>query len=60
MSDVISLRYPSADGRSYQLALPMHAGVQLALFLAQPDNWSLTLLVRTARATFSTALLARW
>jgi hypothetical protein len=25
----------------------MHAGVQLDLFLAQPDNWSLTLLVRT-------------
>jgi hypothetical protein len=34
--------------------------VQLDLFLAQPDNWGLTLLVRTGSAAFSTALLARW
>ena len=49
-----------ANGRYYQLALPMHADVQLDLFLAQPDNWGLTLLVRTGSAGFSTALLARW
>ena len=47
-------------GRYYQLALPMHAGVQVDLFLAQPDNWGLTLLVRTGSAAFSTAMLARW
>ena len=47
-------------GRYYQLTLPRHAGVQLDLFLAQPDNWGLTLLVRTGSAAFSTALLARW
>jgi DNA polymerase (family 10) len=47
-------------GRYYQLALPLHAGVQLDLFLAQPDNWGLTLLVRTGSAAFSTAMLARW
>jgi hypothetical protein len=35
----------------------MHAGVQLDLFLAQPDNWGLTLLVRTGSAAFSTAML---
>ena len=46
--------------RYYQLALPRHAGVQLDLFLAQPDNWGLTLLVRTGSAGFSTAMLARW
>jgi len=34
--------------------------VQLALFLAQPDNGGLTLLVRTGSAAFTTALLARW
>src|SRR5438128_74037 len=49
-----------AAGRYYQLTLPLHAGVQLDLFLAQPDNWGLTLLVRTGSAAFSTALLARW
>jgi hypothetical protein len=38
----------------------MHAGVQLNLFLAQPDNWGLTLLVRTGSVAFSTALLAHW
>jgi DNA polymerase/3'-5' exonuclease PolX len=47
-------------GRYYQLALPIHAGMQLDLFLAQPDNWGLTLLVRTGSAAFSTAMLARW
>ena len=49
-----------AKGRYDQLTLPRHAGVQLDLFLAQPDNWGLTLLVRTGSATFSTAMLARW
>jgi DNA polymerase (family 10) len=49
-----------ATGRYYQLTLPRHVGVQLDLFLAQPDNWGLTLLVRTGSAGFSTALLARW
>ena len=49
-----------ANGRYYQLALPLHAGLQLDLFLAQPDNWGLTLLVRTGSAAFSTAMLARW
>jgi DNA polymerase/3'-5' exonuclease PolX len=34
--------------------------VQLNLFLAQLDNWGLTLLVRTGSAAFSTALPARW
>ena len=34
--------------------------MQLALFLAQPDNGGLTLLVRTGSAAFSTAMLARW
>jgi DNA polymerase/3'-5' exonuclease PolX len=34
--------------------------LQLDLFLAQPDNWGLTLLVRTGSAAFSTAMLARW
>jgi DNA polymerase (family 10) len=47
-------------GRYYQLTLPRHAGVQLDLFLAQPDNWGLTLLLRTGSAPFSTAMLARW
>ena len=35
-------------------------GAQVDLFLAQPDNWGLTLLVRAGSAAFSTALLARW
>jgi DNA polymerase/3'-5' exonuclease PolX len=38
----------------------MYAGVRLDLFLAQPDNWGLTLLVRTGSAAFSTGMLARW
>ena len=42
-------------GRYYQLALPRHAGVQLDLFLAQPDNRGLTLLVHTGSAAFSRA-----
>jgi hypothetical protein len=45
---------------SSKLTLPMHGGLQLDLFLAQPDNWGLTLLVHTGSAAFSTALLARW
>jgi DNA polymerase/3'-5' exonuclease PolX len=49
-----------ANGRYYQLVLPAHPGLQLDLFLAQPDNWGLTLLVRTGSAAFSTAMLARW
>ena len=49
-----------ANGRYYQLTLPRDAGVQLDLFLAQPDNWGLTLLVRTGSAAFSTGMLARW
>jgi DNA polymerase/3'-5' exonuclease PolX len=48
------------EGRYYQLALPAHADLQVDLFLAQPDNWGLTLLVRTGSAEFSTAILARW
>lgn len=48
------------DGRYYQLALPAHGGVQVDLFLARPDNWGLTLLVRTGSAHFSAAILARW
>jgi DNA polymerase (family 10) len=48
------------DGRYYQLAIPMYPGVQVDLFLAQPDNWGLTLLVRTGSAEFSAAVLARW
>ena len=48
------------DGRYYQLALPAQPGLQVDLFLAQEDNWGLTLLVRTGSAAFSTAMLARW
>ena len=47
-------------GRYYQLTLPMHADLQVDLFLANPDNWGLTLLVRTGSAEFSAAVLARW
>jgi DNA polymerase/3'-5' exonuclease PolX len=47
-------------GRYYQLALPAYPGLQFDLFLAQPDNWGLTLLVRTGSAEFSAAVLARW
>ena len=47
-------------GRYYQLTLAMYAGVQLDLFLAQPDNWGPTLLLRTGSAAFSTAMLERW
>jgi DNA polymerase/3'-5' exonuclease PolX len=49
-----------AAGRYYQLILPMNASLQVDLFLAQPDNWGLTLLVRTGSAAFSTGMLARW
>ena len=49
-----------AAGRYYQLAVPAHVGMQFDLFLAHPDNWGLTLLVRTGSAAFSTAMLARW
>ncbi len=48
------------DGRYYQLALATYPGLQVDLFLAQEDNWGLTLLVRTGSAAFSTAMLARW
>jgi DNA polymerase/3'-5' exonuclease PolX len=48
------------DGRYYQLALRGQGDLQVDLFLAQPDNWGLTLLVRTGSAEFSTAILARW
>lgn len=48
------------SGRYYQLALPERPGLQVDLFLAQPDNWGLTLLVRTGSAAFSAAMLARW
>jgi hypothetical protein len=34
--------------------------LQLDLFVAQPDNWGLTLLVRMGSAAFGPALLARW
>ena len=48
------------EGRYYQLALPAFPGLQVDLFLARPDNWGLTLLVRTGSAGFSAAMLARW
>ncbi len=48
------------DGRYYQLAMPAHPDLQIDLFLAQRDNWGLTLLVRTGSAEFSTAMLAHW
>lgn len=48
------------DGRYYQLALPAHPDLQVDLFLAQPENWGLILLVRTGSAEFSAAMLARW
>jgi DNA polymerase/3'-5' exonuclease PolX len=48
------------DGRYYQLALTAHPDLQVDIFLAQPENWGLTLLVRTGSAAFSTAILARW
>ena len=47
-------------GRYYQLALPAYPDLQVDLFLAQPDNWGLTLLVRTGSARFSAGVLARW
>jgi DNA polymerase/3'-5' exonuclease PolX len=47
-------------GRYYQLALPAYPGLQVDLFLAQADNWGLTLLVRTGSAEFSAAVLACW
>lgn len=47
-------------GRYYQLTLPAHLDLQVDLFLARPDNWGLTLLVRTGSAAFSAAVLARW
>jgi DNA polymerase (family 10) len=50
----------NAAGRYYQLALPARPGLQVDLFLTQPDNWGLTLLVRTGSAAFSAAMLARW
>jgi DNA polymerase/3'-5' exonuclease PolX len=49
-----------AAGRYYQLALPLHGDGQLDLFLAQPDNWGLTPLVRSGSAAFSTGMLAHW
>ena len=49
-----------SSGRYYQLALPARPGLQVDLFLAQHDNWGLTLLVRTGSAAFSAAMLARW
>lgn len=48
------------EGRYYQLALRTYPGLQVDLFLARPDNWGLTLLVRTGSAAFSAAMLARW
>ncbi len=48
------------DGRYYQLALVAYPDLQVDLFLAEADNWGLTLLVRTGSAEFSTAALARW
>ncbi len=48
------------DGRYYQLALAAYPDLQVDLFLAEADNWGLTLLVRTGSAEFSTAALARW
>ncbi len=48
------------DGRYYQLALTEYPDLQVDLFLAEADNWGLTLLVRTGSAEFSTAALARW
>ena len=63
MCQADAYRFTKGDhpaGRYYQLTLPKHTGLQLDLFLAQPDNWGLTLLVRTGSAAFSTALLARW
>lgn len=49
-----------SQGRYHQLALPAYGGLQLDLFLAQPENWGLTLLVRTGSAEFSAGILARW
>jgi hypothetical protein len=37
-SDAYRFTKDHPAGRDYHLALPMHAGVQLDLFLAQPDN----------------------
>jgi len=54
------LKGDNPDGRYYQLALSTHDDLQVDLFLAQPDNWGLTLLVRTGSAAFSTSILARW
>jgi len=54
------LKGDNPDGRYYQLALSTHDDLQVDLFLARPDNWGLTLLVRTGSAAFSTSILARW
>lgn len=54
------LQGDNPDGRYYQLALSTHDDLQVDLFLAQSDNWGLTLLVRTGSAAFSTSILARW
>jgi len=44
------------NGRYYQLALTAYPDLQVDLFLAEADNWGLTLLVRTGSAEFSARL----
>jgi DNA polymerase/3'-5' exonuclease PolX len=46
-------------GHYYQLALTAHPDLHVDVFLAQPDNWGLTLLVRTGSTAFSMAILER-
>lgn len=49
-----------ADGRYHQLQHRAYAGLQVDIFLAQPDNWGWILLVRTGSAVFSTGALTAW
>ncbi len=48
------------NGRYHRLVLPAHDGLQLDLFLAQPDNWGWILLMRTGSKDFSASVLTEW
>jgi DNA polymerase/3'-5' exonuclease PolX len=44
----------------HQMSLVAHEGLQLDLFLAQPDNWGWIYLLRTGSADFSQRILTLW
>jgi DNA polymerase/3'-5' exonuclease PolX len=48
------------DARMHQLSVVAHKGMQLDLFLAQPDNWGWIYLLRTGSAEFSQRILTLW